>query len=190
MASQYDAIKNAEDLLVYIRMHGLSTAQEDLNRAADIIGHTAVGELDRLANDIGRNNEHGEPDPKGSWSSSRPATQNLLYSLLTHIWNWQEVASFWNLHTNPEHEQLQQAKQQAKADAESYMSRIKELEGQNDDSQNAIREAEDATRQKEAKLRGANAEIEQLKKEASAKDLEIIQLKAKLYDLMVGKEEK
>ena len=80
--SKYDGIKTAAELVREVKNHGLSTVQEDLNRAADIIGNSEIGELVRLANDIGRNNENGEPDPKGTWSSNRstpiPNTKSSL----------------------------------------------------------------------------------------------------------------
>lgn len=100
--SMYDSIKTAAELVAEVQIHGLSTAQEDICRAQDIFGHTAVDELARLANDIGRNNGQGEPDPNGTWSSGRRGTQSTFYSILVNIWHWEEVTRFWNLHTNPE----------------------------------------------------------------------------------------
>ena len=101
--SKYDSIKTAAELVADVRANGLSTAQEDICRAQDIFGHTPIEELDRLANDIGRDNDKGEPDPHGSWSSSRPATQATFYRIAFSIWNWEDAVRFWNLHTNPEH---------------------------------------------------------------------------------------
>lgn len=88
MSSKYDSIKTAADLVAEVAAHGLSTEQEDQNRAADIFGNTSIEELDRLANDIGRNNQNGEPDPKGTWSSSRKGTQETFYFIAFSIWNW------------------------------------------------------------------------------------------------------
>ena len=78
MSSKYDSITTAADLVKEVMAHGLSTVQDDLNRAADIFGRSSIEELVNLANDIGRNNENGEPDPKGSWSSGRKATQSTI----------------------------------------------------------------------------------------------------------------
>ena len=50
--SKYDSIRTAAEMVQEVRMHGLSTAQEDLNRVADIFGRSNVEELVRLANDI------------------------------------------------------------------------------------------------------------------------------------------
>ena len=81
MSSKYDSITTAADLVKEVMAHGLSTVQDDLNRAADIFGRSSIEELVNLANDIGRNNENGEPDPKGSWSSGRKATQSTFYMI-------------------------------------------------------------------------------------------------------------
>lgn len=182
--SKYDSIKTAAEMVQEVRMHGLSTAQEDLNRVADIFGNTQIEELDRLANDIGRNNEHGEPDPKGSWSSNRQPSQDTFYCIISHIWNWQEVVRFWNCHTNPDagklvtmkttvdalkeanenlHEKLTESKAEVKAEHEARLTETSE------------------------KLR-AQAEIDRLNGELHSKEMEIMELKARLYDLLVGKE--
>ena len=72
MASQYDSIKTAEELLKEVAAHGLSTKPEDICRAKDIFGRSEVKELIRLANDNGRlNGFDGEPDPRGTYSSGR-----------------------------------------------------------------------------------------------------------------------
>lgn len=64
--SKYDSIKTAAELVAEVQAHGLSLAQEDICRAQDIFGRSAVQDLVALANDIGRNNENGDPDPKGT----------------------------------------------------------------------------------------------------------------------------
>ena len=63
--SKYDDIKTAAELVAEVRAHGLSLDQEDICRAQDIFGNSPIEELVRLANDIGRNNRNGEPDPRG-----------------------------------------------------------------------------------------------------------------------------
>ena len=70
--SKYDSIKTAAELVKEVRLNGLSLAQEDICRAQDIFGNAPIEELVALANDIGRNNRDGEPDPKGTVSSTRP----------------------------------------------------------------------------------------------------------------------
>lgn len=54
--SKYDSIKTAAELVAEVQAHGLSLAQEDICRAQDIFGRSAVQDLVALANDIGRNN--------------------------------------------------------------------------------------------------------------------------------------
>lgn len=99
--SKYDSIDTAADLIREVAVHGLSMDQDDRNRAADIFGRTSIDELARLANDIGRNNEKGEPDPKGTWSSSRKPTQETFYFIAFNIWHWSDAVNFFNEHTNP-----------------------------------------------------------------------------------------
>ena len=99
---KFDSIQTAAELVAEVQAHGMSTAQEDICRAQDIFGRTAVEELVRLANDIGRNNDQGQPDPQGSWSSGRRSTQGTFYTIAFSIWNWEDATRFWNLHTNPE----------------------------------------------------------------------------------------
>lgn len=106
--SEYDNIQSAKELVRHIQFHGLSTKQVDRNRAADIIGNSSVQELVELANDIGRNDADGNPDPNGSWSSSRRPTQGTFYHLLSLIWNWEDVCRFWDQHTNPSRKRLEE----------------------------------------------------------------------------------
>ena len=169
MSSKYDQITTPAELVSEIRFHGMSTEQEDICRIQDIFGNAPIEELVRLANDIGRNNEKGEPDPKGSWSSNRPATQSTFYMILSHIWNWEEVTRFWNQHTNPQTEELKELRStnngltakldKLLADQKVNDGDINRLERQLIDAQHRAEEAE----------------------------AEVIQLKAKLYDLLAEK---
>lgn len=176
--SKYDSIKTAAELVSEVQLHGLSLAQEDICRAQDIFGHTPIEELARLANDIGRDNEYGEPDPKGSRSSGRRATQNTFYLILTNIWHWEEVTRFWNRYTNPQTEELKRQK----AAYDSIVNANEKLKRENDGLQeaqfNLLAEREELhTRTGDAQRRAEESEAE------------AIRLKAKLYDLLVEKKE-
>ena len=185
MASKYDSIKTAAELVAEVRLHGLSLAQEDITRAQDIFGRSSVDELVALANDIGRNNDKGKSDPKGTWSSDRPATQATFYSIAFHIWNWQDATRFWNLHTNPEHEGYQEIQSKLKAEMEEHRSTKKALEEQkvSTDAEHKFLLAE------RSRTSDLTKKIESLKGEVHDRDMTIMELKAKLYDLMIaGKE--
>lgn len=184
--SKYDSIRTAAEMVQEVRMHGLSTAQEDLNQVADIFGRSNVEELVTLANDIGRNNENGEPDPKGSWSSNRLPTQGTFYYIISHIWNWEEVTHFWNLHTNPEHERLVEAR----AVWDDLKGQIGELEGKLEASKAEVKAEHEARLAETSEKLKAQEEIDRLNGELHGKDMEIMELKARLYDLLVGKEGK
>lgn len=166
--SKYDSIKTAADLVAEVAAHGLSTDQDDINRAADIFGNTSIEELDRLANDIGRNNEKGEPDPNGSWSSSRKPTQETFYFIAFSIWHWQDATRFFNQHTNPDTKDHKVSKLESS------------LEAVTKDRDNTKAQLTDtADRAKEYAYK-----IDDLKADLQQKDTEIMALKAKLYDCM------
>lgn len=171
MASKYDSIKTAADLITEVRCHGLSTTTDDINRAADIFGNSAVKELITLANDIGRNNEKGEPDPKGTWSSSRPATQGTFYQIAFVIWSWEQATAFYNQYTL----KIPKIRQEVKF----LDRRVGEEADRANRLQTSLEFAEDD-------LDTANNEISDLRTALADANNEINELKAKLYDYMTG----
>lgn len=177
--SKYDDIKTAAELVAYVRNHGFSTQQEDICRAQDIFGRSAVEELVELANNIGRKNVSGEPDPKGSWSGGVPA-RDVFYSIAFQIWNWEDAVRFWNLHSNPQTEELKELREaNRKLNEDLTVSTVQK---------NKEHEARIAETQEKLE---AMEKAERLAAELHDKEMEIMELKAKLYDLtMAGKEEK
>lgn len=176
--SKYDGIKTAADLVVDVQLNGLSMVQEDICRAQDIFGNTTVDELVRLANDTGMNNENGEPDPKGTWSSGRKATQGTFYMIVSHIWNWEEVTRFWNLYTNPQTEELKELRKEHKKLSVLYddlLVRRDELLADQKVGAETIDQL--SSRAGDAQRRAEEAEAE------------VVRLKAKLYDLLVERKE-
>lgn len=185
MSSKYDNIKTDAELVAEVQIHGLSLAQEDICRAQDIFGHTPIKELVRLANDIGRNNENSEPDPKGTRSSDRRATQNTFYSILTNIWHWEEVTRFWNTYTNHDHEKLVEVR----AIRNDLKEQLGKLEAQLEESRARTKEEHEARLAETAEKLVAGKEINRLEAELHSKVLEIMELKSKLYDLLVERKE-
>ena len=182
--SKYDSIKTAAELVAEVQAHGLSLVEEDIVRAQDIFGHSTVKELVDLANDIGRNNENGEPDPKGTWSSGRHETRSTFYFVLFKIWNWEDAVRFWNQYSNPEHEEVKELQAKLKAEMAEH-SKTKE----------ALKEQKISTDAEHKFLlieRGKRCErskkIDSLEAELHDRDMTIMELKAKLYDLLVEKE--
>ena len=172
MASKYDRIKTAKDLIFEVLAHGLSLAQEDILRAQDIFGHSTIEELAFLANDIGRDNENGEPDPKGSCYSGRPGTRAIFYQILFNIWHWEEATRFWNQHSNPEREELLNLRTARKDWAEQYDKQGRLLKEEHD---KRLEETSERLRQTER--------AERLDAELYDRELKIMELKAKLYDM-------
>ena len=168
MSSKYDNIKTAAELVSEVQLHGLSLAQEDICRAPDIFG----------PNPIGRDNEKGEPDPKGSRSSGRRATQSTFYSILTNIWHWEEVTRFWNTYTNPQTEELKRNR-----DAYDFVVEgNKKLKSENDE----LKEQVDELLERES---GLVLQRDEALDRAEYAEAEVVRLKAKLYDLLVERKE-
>lgn len=180
MTSKYDKIQTARDLVMEVRFHGMSLKQEDIVRAQDIFGNSTIEELDDLANDIGRNNEDGEPDPKGTWSSTRVPTRDTFYSILFHIWNWEEATRFWNQHSNPDREQLVVAQIESK----TLRAEVKEKEKRIERYQQDLDLAQEAEAAAKERAKEYAYSLDDMKAALAAKDDEIVRLKAKLYDLL------
>ena len=123
-------------------------------------------DLVALANDIGRNNENGDPDPKGTWSSGRHETRSTFYFVLFKIWNWEDAVRFWNQHSSPEHEGVKELQAKLKAEKEEHQKVLSE-------------------RSSVCELK---AKVVCLESEVHDRDMTIMELKAKLYDLMTAGE--
>lgn len=102
--SIYDNINSAIGLVKEVQAHALSTKLEDLNRAADIIGHSPVDELVVMARE--------------------PKVSGTLFLILKNVWNLEEVIRFWNNYVNPEREKLEKLEKLAKT-AEKNAANLK-----------------------------------------------------------------
>ncbi len=162
--SKYDSIKTAADLVAEVKLHGLSTDQEDICRAQDIFGSTPTVELAVLANDIGQNNHY--------------STQGTFYMIVSYIWNWEEVTRFWNQHTNPQTEELSEEREAHKQADKRNVALVRE----NDELKGRLSELLD----RESELVAARDDAQSRAEKAEA---EVVLLKAKLYDLLVERKE-
>lgn len=178
MFSIYDNITTPEDLVSEVMARGFRTETEDICRAQDIFGNAPIEDLVFLANDIGRNDENGNPDPKGTRSSGRRGTRDTFYNILFKIWNYEDAVRFWNEHTNPEHEEKMRLYTEL-ADCKENCQYWMDLEKQ----EHSLRLEETAEKIK------YKQEVDRLESEVHDQELKIMELKAKLYDLMVGEKE-
>lgn len=165
MASIYDKIMSAKELLDEVKVHGISTKTEDICRVQDIFGHSAVEELVALANDNGMN---------GSWSTGRSGTQAIFYQVLFIIWNWEDATRFYNQHTNPERKELTELRKKLSDEMEEHKKTIHSYE---DVMKNAFTLS--------AQVAELEAKIQKMKEAREADKLAIMELKAKLYDMMM-----
>lgn len=153
--SIYDNVKTAAELVREARLHGFSTATEDICRAQDIIGHSCEEQLVNLVEDSDK--------------------RSTFYLILKNIWDTERVFQFWNQHNNPEHIELEAARKSIKnltRDLNSYKDSFQDMKNQRTEAVNAYGEE----LQKRLKLED----------EAKERELEIIRLKAQLFDLMTA----
>jgi Uncharacterized protein involved in chromosome partitioning len=175
MASIYENIKSAKELVKHVMAHGISTKDEDIVVAQDIIGHSTIEELDELANDIGMEDRNGNPDPKGTIYSGKRGTRDTFYFILFHVWSWEDATRFWNQHTNLEHEELETLRSEKKAATATIEKLTRDLE------------AAKSTLHTEANMvQTANTSLAAAEKRAADAEAEVIRLKAKLYDMMTA----
>ena len=167
MASQYDSIKAPEELIRIVSMHGFSTQIDDRLRAQDIIGRAPIEDLVKLANTPGKTSEN-------------------FYMVLFNIWHWADATRFYNQYSNPDYKEMKQKDQEIGRLKREVAAAQEEAAEHHEDCQEWM--------QRHKKEVDAHAET---RKEAEfyqagyeAANQEIIRLKAKLYDLMVAKEEK
>lgn len=152
MATKYDNIKNVTELVKDAKVSGVDLHTEALCKLQDIFGHASVGELAELAN-------NGE-------------LQDTLFMILTHIWNWREVASFWNENANPEHKELCQKRDEVKSGEKKIAHLEEEVKKEHQMRLEAGNEASSMRRK-----------VERLEAEVHDRDMTIMELKAKLYDM-------
>ena len=72
MKTKLEQIETAAELVTLVSWQGVSTKQEDICRMQDIIGHSTIEELDRLANFTG--------DKSGKPGTQKYFYQNFRYS--------------------------------------------------------------------------------------------------------------
>lgn len=107
MASEYDKIETFKDLYISVKAHGMLTDIEAVCRAQDIIGHSTEAELLNIL-DKDRMN---------------------FYLILSVCWDRERVFDFWNKHSNPDRQRMNEAikengnlrEELKKADAETKL---------------------------------------------------------------------
>ena len=168
----YDDIKTAKELVQEVMAHGISTDVNDICRAQDIFGHSSVDALVELANDDAQvANKRG----------SNTSYQSTFYSILFHIWNWEQATNFYNQHTNPVMKDLKKRAEEYRDAAEDAALEIKELERQNGILKTDTKQMHTQIIELEQRAGGAETKL-------AAAEQTILELKAKLWDLTMGGE--
>ena len=165
--SKYDNINTAGELLREVISNGLSTEQEDRNRAADIFGNSSVSDLAELAN--------SKDEISGKWKA------DTFYFIAFNIWNWRDAVNFYNQHSNP-----------ATAEHERVVKKFSELNTRHE----RLKEANEALKEELKKMEGVFSDLGAAKHrilelenqhidEIAKRDTEIMKLKAMLFDQMM-----
>ena len=96
------------------------------------------------------------------------------------------MTRFWNMHTNPDHEKLKELRDLQGGLKKDLVRLEEELRTSRDEvrSEHEVRLAETSDKLK------AQKEIDRLSAELHDKNMEVMELKAKLYDMMVKEEDK
>jgi len=168
LKTKLEQIETATELVQLVSWQGVSTKQEDICKMQDIIGHSTLDELIKLANDNGRCDANGNPDPDGTWCCGRRGTRQDFYHLLSVIWNWEDLIRFWNEHTDPGYKELRELREHSK-DMEEQINRAAQEKATSRDMYNHQAE----------RAHNAEKKVEEL-------EAEILKLKAKLYDMMTN----
>ena len=166
MPSQYDSITTAADLVLEVRAHGLSTLTDDIVRAQDILGHSTVEEIAFLA-------EGGEKDCFGN--AKHDYIQRTLFQIVFSCWDRDRAVALYNEHVTRYPQQLKDAQQELRTEKAAHMDTTLQ--------RNTLRAERDSMSGTCAKLQKS---VEELCDERDALKLEILALKAKLYDQMTA----
>lgn len=144
--SVYDKIETAKDLTFEVMAHGLSTKIEDICRAQDIFGNSAVEELQALAKD-----EH---------------RSRVFYQIIFTIWNWEDAARFYNQNSNPlyiEGREAVKERETLKAELTCKEDSIARLNGDIAEYKGAIKQMFDEKVDYQKEIDEKDAEIVKLK---------------------------
>lgn len=153
--TRFEEIKTAEELLQYTRIHGIPTDQDSINFMQDIVGHDTLRNLTALAE---------TQDAKKA---------DALFHLLFTIWNWRDAVAFYNQHGNPAYRDLKNRAEEADRLRKSYTAEL----NMRTDNDRKIQELYAEIRKRDEQIRLQQDHMEEM-------DLEILKLKAKLYDMM------
>jgi len=157
----YNDIKDAKELVREVIAYGLSTDQEQLNRVADIIGTTQIGRLAEIANCKETINGH--------------TIGEMFYFIAFRVWNWRQAVDFYNEHSNEDYKKFFAVSNEIKGAKEELADCKQKLE-------QSLFQYEDAKKQFAKKEdQWINAE-----KQLATARMEILILKAKLYDINEG----
>jgi len=164
--SKYDNITTAADLISEVRANGLSTATEDIVRAQDILGRSTVEEIDFLAQG-GEINDSGKP--------KKEYIQKVLFQIVFACLDRERAVALYNKHVTRYPAQLEEAQGKLRQEIQEH-NRTKDYLDIESRMHKTAEDERVALKENYTKLLEAH----------QAAEAEILQLKAKLYDMMTA----
>lgn len=165
MASRYDAFRYIPALINDIQTHPIETLPDDINRMVQIVKDTPFTTLTHYAN---MEDEFGEvvdqSDPRFGEIKKK---QVALFTILFHVWGWQETIVFYLRYAGSEKKSVQSKLQKENDSLRAEISTLKFAISSGADTINILKRKNEKCK-------------ETIKTQAE----EILHLKARLYDLM------
>lgn len=168
MKTKLEQITTAAELVTYTLAFGVPTDPESICKMQDIIGHSTQGELEALAEKYKEHDRNGKQ----------------FYFILYHIWSWEDATKFFMEHSSLTIERFQDQIEELEEKNAFYEKENKKLttlyeseKGSRKDLAGSLEKAIDSYNMLEKKA-------DQLEQKIIMQNQEILELKAKLYDLM------
>lgn len=168
MKTKLEQITTASELITYTLAFGVPTDPESICRMQDIIGHSTEEELEALAD------KYQEHDRTGK----------QFYFVLYHIWNWEDATRYFLQHSSLTVKGLEDSVEELSNDKVNLTKENDKLRTWHDNDTERIKDLNAQLAEAVKTVSDQDREADNLRQSIILKDQEIIELKAKLYDLM------
>lgn len=165
MASRYDAFRYMPALIKDVLTHPIETAPDDINRMSEIVKATPFSTLTHYAN---MENDFGDIiEPAEPAFPEAKKKQIALFTVLFHVWGWQETIVFYLRYAGTEDK------------------RIRSLQEENGSLQAEINTLKSAMRSESNTISTLQREREKDQETIKSQAEKILHLKAQLFDYMM-----
>ena len=153
----------------------MTSRYDKITTAKDLVSEVKTHGLSTMEQDICRAQDIFGRSPVYELIAlaNEKQTQEDFYLILFRIWNWRDATDFYNKYTNPE-------------DAEEMKTELQEQEKTIKGLKENIENLKEGYSKELENNRNLGKSLNEFEEENRKLEDEIIRLKAKLYDLMVG----